>query len=210
MRRPREPVGAREAEVRPERVAHRVDEAVNAAWREPVLPPDIEHVHASLGPVDPRLDPADEAIPEDDRQHVPAPTAFGRWEEELPDVLELEQAPEEAAIPDDRVERGDERDGGRRVRRRFQQFDFLTDDKALSADTLHLDRHEVSAFAELFAQSVPSWVSRPPLVRPRGPETAEDISGTADTEQTVRAVPRQELVPELFSQREFAGEHVGR
>src|SRR6266550_7371119 len=81
-RRPREPFGVREAEVRAQRVTHRVDEPVNAAWREPVLPPHIEHLHASLGPVDPRLDPADEAVPENDRQHVPAPTALGRWLEE--------------------------------------------------------------------------------------------------------------------------------
>src|SRR5947207_13924768 len=99
VRRPREPVGAREAEIRAQRVAHRVDEPVSAAWREPILPPDIENLHASLAPVDPRLDPADEAVLENDRQHVPAPTAFRRWKEELPGVLELEGAREEAAIP---------------------------------------------------------------------------------------------------------------
>ena len=166
--------------------------------------------HASLGPVDPRLDPADEAVAENDREHVPAPTAFGRWDEELPDVLELEQAPEQAAIPDDRVERGNERDGRRWARRRFQQLGLFTDDKALSADALHLDGNDVTAFDELFAQSVPSWIPGPPRVWLRGPETAEDISAAADTEQTVRAVPGQELVPELFFPREFAGEHVGR
>ena len=96
------------------------DEPFNAARCKPILPPNIEHVHASLVAVDPRLDPADEAIAEDDRQHVPAPTALGRWVEELPDVLELEQAPEKAAIPDDRVEGGNERDGRRRVRWRFE------------------------------------------------------------------------------------------
>ena len=108
-------------------------------------------MHASLVPVDPRLDPADEAVPEDDRQYVPAPTALGRWEEELPDVLELEEAPEEAAIPDDRVERGNERDGSERVRRRCQQFGVLADDEAFPADALHLDGNEVSAFDELLA-----------------------------------------------------------
>src|SRR5439155_9920726 len=103
------------------------------------------------------------------------------------DVLELEQASKEAAIPDDWIERGNERDGRRWVRRRFQQFDVLTDDKAFSADALDLHGDEVSALDELFAQSVPSWVTRPPRVRLRGPETAEDISATSDTEQTVRA-----------------------
>src|SRR5256885_8247165 len=145
VRRPREPFGAREAEVRAQRVAHRVDEPVNATRREPVLPPDIEHLHASLVPVDPRLDPADEAVLENDRQHVPAPTALGRWKEELPDVLELEEAPEEAAIPNDWIERGHERDGRRRVRRGFEKFDVLTDEKAFSADAPHLDGNEDSA-----------------------------------------------------------------
>src|SRR5437870_8432909 len=186
MRRPREPVGAREAEVRAQRVAHRVDEPVNAAWREPILPPDIEHLHASLGPVDTRLDPADETVTETDRQHVPAPTALGRWEEEFPDVVEVEQAPEKAAIPHDRIERGNESDGSGRVRPRCLQFGVLADDEAFPADALHLDGNEVSAFDEFLAQSVSSWVTRPPRVRLRGPETAEDISAT-DTEQTVRA-----------------------
>src|SRR5439155_25899885 len=139
-------------------------------------PPGVEHVHASLGQVDPRLDPADEAVAVNDRQHIPAPTPLGRWDEELPYVLELEQAPEEAPIPDDRVERGNERDGRRRVRRRCQQSRVLTDDEAFSADALHLDGNEVSAFDELLAQSVPSWVPGPPRVRLRGPDTAEGIS----------------------------------
>ena len=139
------------APVRAQRVAHGVDEPFNAPWQEPLLPPDIEHLHPSFLPVDARLDPADEPVPEDDRQHVPAPTALGRWEEELPDVLELEEAPEEAAIPDDRVERGNERDGSGRVRRRCQQFGVLADDEAFPADALHLDGNEVSAFDELLA-----------------------------------------------------------
>ena len=50
----------------------------------------------------------------------------------------------------------------------------------------------------------------PPRIRLRRPETAEDVSAAADAEQTVRAVPGQELVPELLVQRHIAGEHVGR
>ena len=54
--------GTREAQVRAERVAHRVDEPVGAARREAILPPQVEHFHAGSVPVDPRYDPADEAV----------------------------------------------------------------------------------------------------------------------------------------------------
>src|SRR5439155_15537437 len=121
------------------------DEPVHAAWREPLLPPDVEDIHATFGPFDPRLDPADEAVPKDDRQDVPAPAAFSGWHEELPHVVEVEQAPKEAAIPNQRVERWEEGDRGRWLRGRFQQFDVLTDEQALSADALHVDGNEVSA-----------------------------------------------------------------
>ena len=151
VRRPCEPVGAREAEIRAQCVTHRVDEPVSTAWREPILPPDTEHIHARLVPVDSRLDPADEPVPEDDRQDVPAPTALLRWEEELPDVVEVEQAPEEGPIPHDRIERGNERDGRRRVRRRRQEFGVLLDDEAFPADALDVDGNEISAFDELVA-----------------------------------------------------------
>jgi hypothetical protein len=47
-------------------------------------------------------------------------------------------------------------------------------------------------------------------VRPRRAEAAEDVSAAADTEKTVRAVPRQELVPELFPQRDLVRQDLGR
>ncbi len=56
-----------EAQVGAERVAHRVDEALGAARREAVLPPEVEHLHAAAGAVDARLDPADEAVAEEHR-----------------------------------------------------------------------------------------------------------------------------------------------
>ena len=64
MGRPLEAAGAREAQVRAERVAHGVDEPVGATRREAVFPPDVEHLHAGSVPVDPRFDPADEAVAE--------------------------------------------------------------------------------------------------------------------------------------------------
>src|SRR5437773_1261210 len=208
--RPLEAARACEAQVRAECVAHRVHEPLGAARREAVLPPDIEHVHAGLGPVDPRLDPADEAVAEHDRQDVPAPTALGGWQEELPHVVEVEQAAEEAAVPNQGIEGGKERDGGRRLRRRLQQLDVLSEDEALAAHARDLDWNELAALDELLAQDVPPRVLRPLRVRLRGAETAEDVSTAADAEQTVGTVPRQELVPELLFQRELAREDVGR
>jgi hypothetical protein len=60
------------------------------------------------------------------------------------------------------------------------------------------------------AQSGATRITRPACVRLRRPETAEDVSTTADTEQTVRAEPRQELVAELLLERKLVCKHVGR
>ena len=73
-----------------QRRAHSVDEAIGAARSEAVLPPEAEYLHLAASAVDPQLDPADEAVAEDHRQHVPAPTPLGWREEELPDIVELE------------------------------------------------------------------------------------------------------------------------
>src|SRR2546430_16842699 len=72
MRCPLEMFGAREAQVRAECVVHRVDEPVGAARCEAVLPPNVEDVDASIVAVDAWFDPADEAVAEDDREHVVA------------------------------------------------------------------------------------------------------------------------------------------
>src|SRR6187431_2753706 len=105
MRGPFEARRAREAEVGAERIAHRVDEALRPSRCEAVLPPQVENLDAAGLPVDPRLDPPDEAVAEEHRKYVPAPTAFLRWDEELPDVVEAEQGREERAIPHEGVER---------------------------------------------------------------------------------------------------------
>jgi hypothetical protein len=67
--RPFQAVGPREAEVGAERRAHRFDEALDATGVEAILPPEPEHAHAGVIAVDPRLDPADEAVTEQDGQH---------------------------------------------------------------------------------------------------------------------------------------------
>ena len=49
-----------------------------------------------------------------------------------------------------------------------------------------------------------------PRIRLGGTDAAEDASAAADAEESVSAVAREELVPELLSQRDAAREHVGR
>src|SRR5579884_1996666 len=133
VRRPLETLDAGETQVRAERLSHRVHEPCGAPRREAVLPPDAEHRDAALVPVDSRLDPADEAIAVEDRKHVVAEAALRRGEETLPHVLEAEHAREKGCVPQQRVERGDERDRLRPVRRRLQQLQLLREDEALAA-----------------------------------------------------------------------------
>src|SRR5439155_10480790 len=199
-----------EMQVGAEPLAHRVYESLSAAWREVVLPPNIEHVHASVGPVDPRLDPADEAVSERDRQHIPAPSALGGWQEELPYVIEVEEAPEEVAVPNQWIERGKECDGWRRLRRRLQQLDVFLYDEALAAYALDLDGNELAVLDELLAHHVSSGVIRSLRVRFADAQTAEDVSTAGGAKQTVSSVAGQELVPELFFQRKLAREDVVR
>src|ERR1041385_5201636 len=111
MRRPLEALGVGEPQVRAERLPHRLDEAVRTLRREPVLPPQAEHLDPAFLAIDAWLDSADEPVAEEDREDVVAPAALLRLEEPLPHELEVEQAGEQGGIPEKRVERRDERDG---------------------------------------------------------------------------------------------------
>jgi len=109
---PFEVIGPCETQIGAERVPHGFDEPVGLARLEAVFPPDAEDLDATLVPVDPWFDPADEAVAEEDREHVPAPAAFRRREEALPHEFEVEELRDERCVPQQGVERGDERDGG--------------------------------------------------------------------------------------------------
>ena len=65
-------------------------------------------------PLDPRLDPADEPVAEQDRQDVVAPAPLRGRDVDLPEVVEVVQAPQEARGPRraDRGRRGTRRPGG--------------------------------------------------------------------------------------------------
>ena len=62
--------------------------------------------------VDPRLDPADQPVAEQDRQDVVAPASLLLRDVDLPDVVEAVERAQEVAVPDVRVERGEEGDAG--------------------------------------------------------------------------------------------------
>src|SRR6266508_6846857 len=96
-----------------ERLGERVDEAFLGERIEPVLPPEPENAKQLRLAVDPWLDPADEPVAEPDRQHVVAPAPFRGRDVDLPDVVEAEQRTQQLAIPDERVERREERDARR-------------------------------------------------------------------------------------------------
>src|SRR3954463_5814419 len=75
---------------------------------EAVLPPQPENAEAPRRAVGPGLDTAHEAVAEQDRQDVVAPSSFRGGNVDLPHVVEVEQATEQVTIPDDRVERREE------------------------------------------------------------------------------------------------------
>src|SRR3989304_6150075 len=75
-------------------------------------------------PTGPRLEPADEAIPEQDREDVVAPAPLGGRDVDLPDVVEVEELPQEIAVPAQRVERSEERHTASHAAGRLAGSDF--------------------------------------------------------------------------------------
>ena len=101
--------------------------------------------------VDLWLDAADHAVTEDDREDVVAEVPLLGRVEEIPHVIELEQRREERAVPHQRIERREKRDGRRRLRRRWQQVDLVPQDEALPSYALDLDGNELAVLDELLA-----------------------------------------------------------
>ena len=161
-------------------------------------------MHPPAGAVDARLDPAHEPVAEEHRQHVPAPTPLRRRHEELPHIVELEQGSEEAPVPDQWIERGQECDGGWRLRGSFQQSDLLLQHVALAAHRLDLDGNELAVGDQLLAQCRSARMPGPPQVWFGGAEASVDVAAAADAEEAVGTVPREELVSELFPQWDAA------
>src|SRR5262245_21859132 len=208
--RPREARRARKVQVGAERDAHGVDESVGATRCEAVFPPHVEHLDAAFVPVDARLDPADETRSEDDRQYVPTPTPLGRRVEQLPHVLEVEEAGEELAIPDQRVEGRGERDGRWRELRGLEQSDLVSQDEPASSNTLDVDRNELACRDQLLAQRRSSGQIRPRLVGLRRAEAGEDIAPRARPQEPMRPVTGEHFLPELLLQRNVARKDPGR
>ena len=127
---------------------------------EPLLPPHAEDPECVRPPIDPRLDPADQRVPEQDRQHVVAPAPLRRRDVDLPDVVEVVQRRRKSrsqmsgssgarnATPGSRRPARRRRDFGLGGRQHRQ---VARDDESSPADALDLDRDELSRLDELAA-----------------------------------------------------------
>src|SRR4029450_1693621 len=210
MRRPLERARASELEICPKRLVHRVDEAVHAGRREAGLPPEPEDLHASRLAVDPRLEAGGGGGAEEERQDVPAPASLLRREEQLPDVVEREQRSEERAVPDQRVEGWEKRNGRRRLRRVSDQLDLVAQNEALAAHGLDVDGNQLAVSEELLSQGGSPRGAWPARVGLRRPDAAVNVAGAADAQKAVGAIPGEELVAKLLMERDGPGEHVFR
>src|SRR2546421_3706514 len=86
-----DPIDPAEAAVCLERVGERSDEPGLVGGVESFLPPQPEDPQNAAATVDPRLDPPDEAVAEEDGQDVITPSPLRRRHVDLPDVVEAVQ-----------------------------------------------------------------------------------------------------------------------
>jgi hypothetical protein len=94
----------------------------------------------------------------DAARFYPSDAALARWARSAP--ARLGDGNRDQTFPDSLPAgsrsraRGDERDGGRRLRRRLQQRELLAEDEALAAHALDVDGHERAELDKLLAQCV--------------------------------------------------------
>ena len=93
---------------------------------------------------------------------------------ELPDQVEHEQAPEEAAIPDDRIEWGNDATEGAGQAVRPGSLTSTYDEAFPSTPSRSTGRGR--RVRRACRESVRPWVTRPPRIRLRGPDAAEDVA----------------------------------
>ena len=189
--------------VRAQRGRELVDEAGLVQRLEAVLPPEAEHADRSRLALDPRLDPPDETVAPEQRQDVVAPAPLRLRDVDLPEIVEVPQAAQQVAVPDERVERGEERDPGDDGLGVGENCRFLGQDHPVALDTLDRDRQQQSVLDQLVAQPV--------ALRRRARRADPDLLvPAAHPEQPVRAVPGQELVLQLLVLRAPLREQLGR
>src|SRR5688500_9065824 len=70
--------------------------------------PHLRDDHGFL--LDARFEPSDEAVAMQRRADVPPPSPLRRGLVDLPDVLEIEDVPDQVAVPDQRIERPEDPD----------------------------------------------------------------------------------------------------
>ena len=184
---------------------HRVAEALDAARVEAVLPPEVEHAHRSRSrgyPGAPSGRRAGRRTGSAARTSPSAVLPAGRSS----DTGRSEQGPEQASVPDHGS------NGGRNATESGGSGGAWSSSSS-SRRTKRLPR---TPSTETGSSSPCSTSSSRSAVRPglsgagSGFATPMPPSGRrADAQQTVRAVPRQELLPDLFPQRELARDDDG-
>src|SRR5262245_50954710 len=92
-----------ESEVGGQRGAHRRHEPVGPSRVEARLPERAEDPQDAVGPLDARLEPADEPVAVQDREDVVAPAALRGRDVDLPDIVEPEEPAQQLAVPGERV-----------------------------------------------------------------------------------------------------------
>ena len=133
---------------------------------EAVLPPQTSDAERIVLALDPRLDPADQPVAEEDGQDVVAPAALRGRDVDLPQVVEPIEAAQEVAIPDERIERGEERNPRRRPAGRRPSRDLalrLLEERHLlgqreprTADPFDHDRDERPVGDQLSVERTPA------------------------------------------------------
>src|SRR5205814_6455052 len=181
-----------------------------AAGAESFLPPQSKHSQNIGLAIDARLDPPDEAVAVQDRQHVVAPAALGLGDVHLPEVVESEEVAQQAPVPDQRIQRRDEGDLRRhaawRLARRQLTLGLVEEVLVFGWDVPHLspafdlNRCELA----LSDQQLALWR---PVDRPwSGSEP--DLARAGGSQQAVGPVTRKQLVPALLVDRMALGQQV--
>ena len=181
------------------RVGEGVDEALGRHRVEARLPPEGEDAQHARASIDPRFDPSDETVAEQDRQDVVPPATLRLRDVDLPDVVEVPEPAQQLAIPGQRIERRQERDAGP---------SRPGVDPSASSRRAAARRSRSSATMKRVPRT-PS-TSTGTRARPRGarrvarrrsgglPGADEDLGLTAGPQQAVGAIPRQQLVAALL------------
>src|SRR5262250_3043385 len=100
-----DPPGARKTPVRFQGARQRSVEVETVGATHPLLEASRGHPEHLGLPVDPRLDAADQTVSPEEREHVVPVLARLLGGVDLPDVIEVEELPEQLPVPHQRIQR---------------------------------------------------------------------------------------------------------